>query len=214
MKETGVVSVSLSNLGAPEYTESMRYRFVGKIVKNLTRNEQPLIVSSVVILFSLLTALSFFFLSATSRRELLVLEYDASRTRSALVERIAEDGDLPEDAVSEPILGFGLYSPAGEPIYLPGSAPASLPSAADPGESVEFYGDRIEIMRPLGRMLPDTYLANLGIIEEEVERLSLLSDRAGEFLRSGDAPLGIREPHKERLGEHGRRVGRSSPGAG
>lgn len=275
-------------------------------MKKLTRNEQPLIVSSVVILFSLLAALSFFFMSTTSRRELLVLEYDASRTLSALVERFAEDGGLPEGAVNERILGFGLYSPAGDPMFRSGSAPASLPVTADSGESVEFFGDRIEIVRPLGlgpegmwsgamgsmgstrgssrmgrmplrpvrpgrtaflsyasedlgrrralyaaarvlipvtllggmalilflyrrnvryraretaqrrfvelgeaartlaheiknplgviriqvgtlgRTLPAAYRANLGIIEEEVDRLALLSDRVGEFLRSGE----------------------------
>jgi two-component system sensor histidine kinase HydH len=77
-------------------------------------------------LFLSITALVLVLLSGKSRRESLLLEYEAQKIASALIETFRDERSLDLEALEEQVVGFGIYTAGGTAVQRFGSAPASL----------------------------------------------------------------------------------------
>jgi hypothetical protein len=103
-------------------------------------------------LFLGLALLSAFLIAGESRRARILVEYEADRIASGLVEAFRAQGEELDPAVLDPrILGFGIYRPDGRLATGFGNAPASL----EPGEeAAPFRFDEprraLVLARPLG----------------------------------------------------------------
>ncbi len=77
-------------------------------------------------LFLSITALVLVLLSGRSRRESLLLEYEAQKIASALIETFRDERSLDLEALEEQVVGFGIYTARGTALQRFGSAPESL----------------------------------------------------------------------------------------
>ena len=77
-------------------------------------------------LFLTITALVLVMISGRSRRESLLLEYEAQRIAAALMEASREGTQLEDESLEERIVGFGVYTARGAAVQRFGSAPPSL----------------------------------------------------------------------------------------
>jgi hypothetical protein len=85
-------------------------------------------------LFLTITALVLVSISGRSRRESLLLEYQAQRIAAALMEASRDGTELEGESLEERIVGFGIYTSQGTALQRFGSAPAFL---RIPGDSPE-----------------------------------------------------------------------------
>jgi two-component system sensor histidine kinase HydH len=91
-------------------------------------------------LFLTITVLSLVLLSGKSRRETLLLEYEAQRIAAALLEATHDGSPLDPGSLDERIVGFGIYTPQGTALQRFGSAPSFL--EVPPGPVLRFHEDR------------------------------------------------------------------------
>lgn len=104
----------------------------------------------VVVTFTALAVFVVFFVAGESRRARLLLEYEADRTASALLDGYRSGEDLAAAADTDPrVLGFGIYRPDGALVRL-GDAPASLPVDVRGGFVYDAPGRVLVLVRPLG----------------------------------------------------------------
>ena len=88
--------------------------------------EELLFFVFLLALFLTITALVLVLLSGRSRRESLLLEYEAQKIAAALMESTRDGSTLDSDALGQRIVGFGIYTSQGVALQRFGSAPASL----------------------------------------------------------------------------------------
>jgi signal transduction histidine kinase len=88
--------------------------------------EELLFFIFLLALFLTITALVVVLISGRSRRESLLLEYEAQRIAAALMEASRDGTDLDRESLEERIVGFGIYDARGGAIQRFGSAPAFL----------------------------------------------------------------------------------------
>jgi signal transduction histidine kinase len=88
--------------------------------------EELLFFIFLLALFLTITALVLVLLSGRSRRESLLLEYEAQKIAAALMESTRDGSTFDSDAMEERIVGFGIYTSRGVALQRFGSAPASL----------------------------------------------------------------------------------------
>ncbi len=113
--------------------------------------EIRLLIAAFLILFCGLALLSIFLLAAESRRERILVEYEADRTASALQETYLSEGSLDSAALDSKIRGFGIYDAAGEPALRLGDAPPALPEGAQARTFSYDEGNRsLSLVRALG----------------------------------------------------------------
>jgi two-component system sensor histidine kinase HydH len=99
-----------------------------KVARGFRRlvKEELLFFVFLLALFLTITALVLVLLSGRSRRESLLLEYEAQRIAAALMEASRDGTDLDGESLEERILGFGIYTAQGTAIQRFGSAPPFL----------------------------------------------------------------------------------------
>jgi len=111
-----------------------------------------------VVLFVALSALSVFLLEGERKRNRLLVQYEAERLASALLESFRGNRGRLESSLSDDILGFGVYAMSGEPVYRVGSAPDRIQDqeASDRLSVFTFDKDQrtIVLVRKLG-FLPE-----------------------------------------------------------
>jgi len=88
--------------------------------------EELLFFVFLLALFLTITALVLVLLSGRSRRESLLLEYEAQRIAAALMEASRDGGELNGESLQERIVGFGIYTSQGAALQRLGSAPPFL----------------------------------------------------------------------------------------
>ena len=88
--------------------------------------EELLFFVFLLALFLTITALVLILISGRSRRESLLLEYEAQRIAAALMEVSRDGGALEGESLEERIVGFGIYTSQGAALQRFGSAPAFL----------------------------------------------------------------------------------------
>jgi two-component system sensor histidine kinase HydH len=96
-------------------------------------------------LFLTITTLVLVMISGRSRRESLLLEYEADRIAAALMEASRDGAELDDESLEERIVGFGIYTSRGTAVQRFGSAPSSL---RPPGS----FRDRDPMHRPILRL--------------------------------------------------------------
>ena len=96
-----------------------------RILNQLWKDEIPFI-AFLLALFLTLTALVLILLSGRSRRESLLIEYEAQKIASALLESVDDADALGSATLEGQILGFGLYNSEGMGLQRLGSAPRVL----------------------------------------------------------------------------------------
>jgi Signal transduction histidine kinase len=109
--------------------------------------ENRLLVVSGILLFAALAVLSVFLIAGESRRSRILMEYEADRLATALVESPSQSGS----DLDRRILGFGLYDRAGGLVSSFGSAPETIdPSDATAPFAYDEKGKTLSFARPLG----------------------------------------------------------------
>ncbi|MEE9306291.1 MAG: HAMP domain-containing sensor histidine kinase [Spirochaetia bacterium] len=93
-------------------------------------------------LFLTITALVQVLLSGRSRRESLLLEYEAQKIAAALMESTRDGSTLDSDALEERIVGFGIYTSQGFALQRFGSAPTSLHLPGNQAQILHFNEER------------------------------------------------------------------------
>jgi len=88
--------------------------------------EELLFFIFLLALFLTITALVLVMISGRSRRESLLLEYEAQRIAAALMETSLEGSDLNGEDLEDRIVGFGIYTSQGAALKRFGSAPPFL----------------------------------------------------------------------------------------
>lgn len=88
--------------------------------------EELLFFIFLLALFLTITALVLVLISGRSRRESLLLEYEAQRIAAALMEASRDGTELDGEALEERIVGFGIYTSQGAAVQRFGSAPPFL----------------------------------------------------------------------------------------
>jgi two-component system sensor histidine kinase HydH len=88
--------------------------------------EELLFFIFLLTLFLTITALVLVMLSGRSRRESLLMEYEAQRIAAALMEATRDGSALDMESLEERVVGFGIYDAQGAAIQRFGSAPAIL----------------------------------------------------------------------------------------
>ncbi len=96
--------------------------------------EELLFFIFLLALFLTITALVLVMISGRSRRESLLLEYEAQRIAAALMEAGRDGGELDGESLEERIVGFGIYTARGAAVQRFGSAPAYLQLPGGPRE--------------------------------------------------------------------------------
>ena len=82
--------------------------------------ETPLLVFVFVVLFLGLALLAFFFVTGESRRAELLVEYEADRTASGLLDVFRAERELDPASIDPRVRGFGIYRASGDPLSNPG----------------------------------------------------------------------------------------------
>lgn len=88
--------------------------------------EELLFYIFLIALFLTITALVLVMISGRSRRESLLLEYEAQRIAAALMEASRDGTQLNDESLEERIVGFGVYTSRGAAVQRFGSAPPFL----------------------------------------------------------------------------------------
>jgi len=101
--------------------------------RRFLKEELPFVVF-LLALFLTITALVLVLLAGRSRRESLLLEYEAERIASALMEVDRSGSALDLESLEQRIVGFGIYNAKGAALQRFGSAPPVLSSAGIPGQ--------------------------------------------------------------------------------
>ena len=104
--------------------------------------EELLFFIFLLALFLTITALVLVLLSGRSRRESLLLEYEAQKTAAALMESTRDGSTLDSDALEERIVGFGIYTSQGFALQRFGSAPTSLKVPGNQASILRFNEER------------------------------------------------------------------------
>jgi two-component system sensor histidine kinase HydH len=101
--------------------------------------EELLFFVFLLALFLTITALVLVLISGRSRRENLILEYEAQRIAAALTEASREGTELDREALEERIVGFGIYTSQGAAVQRFGSAPLflQLPGGFRPNDPMQ-----------------------------------------------------------------------------
>lgn len=103
----------------------------------------------VVVIFAALAFLAAFFLAGESRRARLLLEYEADRTASALLDAYRRGESLAAADLDTRVLGFGVYA-AGEALVRVGQAPSVPAADQDEGFTYDRAARVLLLVRPLG----------------------------------------------------------------
>lgn len=104
--------------------------------------EELLFFIFLLALFLTITALVQVLLSGRSRRESLLLEYEAQKIAAALMESTRDGSTLDSDALEERIVGFGIYTSQGFALQRFGSAPTSLQVPGNQAQILHFNEER------------------------------------------------------------------------
>ena len=88
--------------------------------------EELLFFVFLLALFLTISALVLVLIAGRSRRESLLLEYEAQRIAAALMEASRDGGELDGESLQERIVGFGIYTSQGAALQRLGSAPPFL----------------------------------------------------------------------------------------
>jgi signal transduction histidine kinase len=88
--------------------------------------EELLFFIFLIALFLTITALVLVLISGRSRRESLLLEYEAQRIAAALMERTRDGPPLDMESLEQRIVGFGIYTFQGAALQRFGTAPPFL----------------------------------------------------------------------------------------
>jgi two-component system sensor histidine kinase HydH len=102
--------------------------------------EELLFFIFLLALFLTITVLSLVLLSGKSRRETLLLEYEAQRIAAALLEATRDGSPLDPSSLDERIVGFGIYTPQGTALQRFGTAPPFL--EVPPAPVMHFHEER------------------------------------------------------------------------
>jgi signal transduction histidine kinase len=100
---------------------------------NARPRELRFLLPAFVILFLGLALLAVFFITGESRRAQILVEYEADRIASGLLETWRSQGSIDPASLDQRILGFGIYRADGGVIFSFGSAPSTLPAGEAPG---------------------------------------------------------------------------------
>jgi hypothetical protein len=86
-----------------------------KVARGFRRlfKEELLFFIFLLALFLTITALVLVMISGRSRRESLLLEYEAQRIAAALMEASRDGAELDDESLEERIVGFGIYTSRG-----------------------------------------------------------------------------------------------------
>lgn len=106
----------------------------------------------VVPIFLVLILMTFLFLTRESTHSRQVLEYEAARLSSDLLELSGRAGQFDFGGLRQEVIGFGVYGPAGSPTFRVGSAPEAIRHrGADLYTPTYDYSDnRLVMIRPVG----------------------------------------------------------------
>jgi two-component system sensor histidine kinase HydH len=113
-------------------------------IPRLARKNLPLIVA-LGALFLLVTALSIFILRRETDRNRILMEWDASRLASLLLEVYLDRGAIEDPEVVrnlQRVVGFGIYGPGGDLQTRYRGAPRDLARYDVPGEGELYVRDR------------------------------------------------------------------------
>jgi signal transduction histidine kinase len=155
--------------------------------------EELLFFVFLLALFLTITALVLVLISGRSRREGLLLEYEAQRIAAALMEASRDGSALDREALEERIVGFGIYTAQGAAVQRFGSAPPVLqlpggPREPDPlrGPLLSFHEDRrtLTMIRWIGLVpgMMDMHHRMPRMMRSEKAQLLFLELAVGDYL--------------------------------
>jgi two-component system, NtrC family, sensor histidine kinase HydH len=110
-----------------------------------------LFIAALSLLFLTLASLSAFLIAGESRRSRILVEYEADRIASGLLDSFRSQGELDPGLLDRRILGFGVFREDGQLVAGLGDAPRVLEL---PEEAQAFRYDEagrsVSLVRPLG----------------------------------------------------------------
>ena len=114
-------------------------------------NETRFLVPGFLVLFAGLAVLSVFLLIGESRRAGILVEYEADRMASSLMDSLRFAGSLDTGALDPRVRGFALYDSSGKALARQGDAPElSAVEEARPGFSYDSPHRLLTLVRVLG----------------------------------------------------------------
>lgn len=119
-----------------------------------------LLVGSLLMLLFVFGALIYF--NQSRARDRILMEFAVSRSASLLTEAHLRGAELTEESLPEGVSGFGIYRGDGRPEVRLGSAPEQLAFVGQPASRLESDGERLELLRPVGRFAPQPPAAGGG----------------------------------------------------
>jgi len=101
-------------------------------------SEEILFLSFITLIFVVLSILSVTLLRGKKERDELLIEYQASKIATGLLETFKEEGYLSEETFGDDIKGFGIYNFDGTAILRYGTAPSVVDVPLDSEEASQF----------------------------------------------------------------------------
>jgi two-component system, NtrC family, sensor histidine kinase HydH len=111
--------------------------------------EPRFLTATIVAVFCALALFAVVFLAGEARRARLLVEYEADRTASALLDAYRSSDTLDSSAADPRVLGFGVYV-SGEALLRFGDAPDALPREQRAGFTYDRAARTLALARPLG----------------------------------------------------------------
>ena len=119
-------------------------------------NETRFLVPGFLVLFAGLAVLAVFLLVGESRRAGILVEYEADRLASSLMDSLRFTGSLDTDALDSRVRGFALYDSAGRATVRVGDAPElAAVEDARPGFSYDSPRRLLTLVRVFAMGRPD-----------------------------------------------------------
>ncbi|TFG61725.1 MAG: HAMP domain-containing histidine kinase [Spirochaetales bacterium] len=116
-----------------------------------TRIQEKAIFAAALASFILMIASFFaFYMRKSESQNRTLLEFEASRAASDLLEYYVMTGNVEGAAAGEQILGFGIYDASGQAVAKFGTAPPVVNPGTSPAGVIRT-GKSVIIMRPVGR---------------------------------------------------------------
>jgi len=129
-------------------------------MKYLTRSD-ALLGAGLAVLFTILAVLAVTLVGAERKRNTLLVEYEAERRASTLLESFRENPSAEALELAQPVRGFGVYTYSGAPLLRVGTAPSELSRAFSPPGAAPSGGGRTTggwTLSPPGSTLPPRFL--------------------------------------------------------
>jgi len=117
---------------------------------------RSILISLGIFLFILASFGFFLFFQQGSRYDRVLMEFQATKSATILLERFNRGEELDAEQIPQNIKGFGIYTFSGDAVYTYGNVPstANIEKHLQTGSQFILEGNTLKLIRPIGRFQP------------------------------------------------------------